>query len=256
MPTMGCSEGNVPVPCNLVQTSLRAGGSYQCSGWTCPTAGWDPNRDGTGRGGFFLYRYTDEGVLRDSIGGSQDPAYRGIYANLEKCMNKYLPEDFPEDKHKPDDLNIGLAMYGGRDDTNNSALILGLWAMESDFQLRPREDHGPMGLTSWWKDYSDRNGLNLIVPGAYDPFGRPAGSPNRNRTFTGSISANVMTAGNIIRYSQNSLRQSDRTIAYMYGPGSTKSAQDNVKTRNEYTNHAMRLKDRYVALINCLKTGQ
>jgi hypothetical protein len=73
MPDMGCTEGNVPVSCNLVQTSLRTGGSYQCSGWTCPTAGWNPNREGQGQGGFFLYRYTDEGVMMDPIGGSQKP---------------------------------------------------------------------------------------------------------------------------------------------------------------------------------------
>src|SRR5206468_7255597 len=40
----------------------------------------------------------------------QDPGQRGIFANLEKCMNKYLAEDYPEGKPKPDDLNIGLAM--------------------------------------------------------------------------------------------------------------------------------------------------
>jgi YD repeat-containing protein len=93
-PDMGCTEGGVPTPCNLVQASLRAGGSYQCSGWICPTVGWDPGRDGPGRGGFFLYRYTDEGILRDPIGGSQNSGKRAplseTQAELFKHESKFL----------------------------------------------------------------------------------------------------------------------------------------------------------------------
>jgi hypothetical protein len=170
------------------------------------------------------------------------------FANLQTCSKKHLPEQFPEGRNKPTDMSIVLAIDGGGNDTDDIAMILALWAKESSLELRPTGDHGPMQLTSWWRNYSDRNRLGLIVAGAYDSFGRPANHANRNKSFTGSISANVMTAGNIIRYSQ-SIGQTYRQIAYHYGPGSDKSEQDNANTRKTYADEAMRLKDRHALSI-------
>ena len=77
-------------------------------------------------------------------------------------MNKYLPEDYPEGRAKPDDLAIGLALYGGLDDTNDTAMILAIWSKESSFQMRPTDDHGPMQLTSWVRNYSKEKGLTSL----------------------------------------------------------------------------------------------
>jgi hypothetical protein len=161
------------------------------------------------------------------------------------CMRKHLSEDYPEGKPKPTGTAVGLAVYGGLNDIDDSAMILALWAKESSFELRPRNDHGPLQLTSWWSKYSERNKLNLIVPGAYDSFGRPKDHPNRDRPFEGNIEANVMTAGNIIRHSRNVLEQSYGDIAYNYGPGPDK------KTRDAYEDHAMKLQSRYLNFLNC-----
>lgn len=162
------------------------------------------------------------------------------------CMNKHLSEEFPEGKPKPTGAAVGLARTGGLGNIGDSAMILALWAKESSFDLRPRNDHGPMQLTSWWSNYSNRNGLNLIVPGAYDSFGRPADSANRDRRFEGNIDANIMTGGNIIRHSRNALGQSYRQIGYGYGPGPDRA------TRNTYADHAARLQQRYANFLNCL----
>ncbi len=180
----------------------------------------------------------------------QNTGQEAKYGNLEKCQRTYLPEQYPEGKPQPTDLAIGLALDGGLNDTGDSAMILALWAKESSFNPHPRNDHGPMQLTSWWSNYNNRNNLNLIVPGAYDSFGRSEGSPNRNRPFQGKISANVMTAGNIIRHSRTALGHSYYQIGYGYGPGPDKA------TRNDYASHATRLQSRYSSFINCLKTGQ
>lgn len=78
-PNLGCRADNVPTSCNLVQASLRAGGSIECLGGPCPTAGWNPNRDGPGQGGFFLYRYDAFGnQFGVPIGGSTSPQNAGI----------------------------------------------------------------------------------------------------------------------------------------------------------------------------------
>ena len=74
-PSMGCRADNVPTSCNLVQASLRAGGSIECLGGPCPTVGWTPNRDGPGRGGFHLIRYDAFGnQFGVPIGGPQKAA--------------------------------------------------------------------------------------------------------------------------------------------------------------------------------------
>jgi RHS repeat-associated protein len=168
----------------------------------------------------------------------------------DACMDKHLSEEFPEGKPKPTGTAVGLARAGGLNDVGDSAMILALWAKESAFDLRPRNDHGPMQLTSWWSNYSNRVGLNLIVPGAYDSFARPAGSANRNRRFEGNIEANIMTGGNIIRHSRNALGQSYRQIGYGYGPGPDRA------TRTAYADHAARLQQRYANFLSCLNTGQ
>jgi YD repeat-containing protein len=166
------------------------------------------------------------------------------------CMGKYLSEQYPEGKPKPTGDAVYFALYGGLNDIKDSAMLLALWAKESSFELRPKNDHGPLQLTSWWSNHSKANNLNLIVPGAYDSFGRPKGHPNRDRRFEGDIEANVMTAGNIIRYSRKTLGQSYGDIAYHYGPGPDKA------TRSAYEDHAMKLQPRYANFLNCLKTGE
>ena len=63
----------------------------------------------------------------------------------------------------------------------------------------PVNDHGPMQLTAWVKNYLTKHAPDLIVPGSFDPFGRKSPA-NRARTFTGDYNANVQTGENWIGY--------------------------------------------------------
>lgn len=242
---VGVSDGGMPRPplMGRGEASPSSAGSVTRRQVTNRINGIGGERQGRG-GGFNLFSMVNFFVPPQSSQGEWN------YENWDNCTKKYLPEDYPEGKPKPDGLNVGLAWEGGLDDVNDTAMILALWAKESNFNLRPPGDHGPLQLTSWWSNHSNKNNLNLIVPGAYDSFSRPAGSSNRDRTFTGNVRANIMTNGNIIRYSRNTLKQSYAQIGYWYGPGSKESPRDS------YGAHAARLQERYAKFLNCLKTGQ
>lgn len=164
------------------------------------------------------------------------------------CMNTYLPGDYPGGRNKPTGLAVGAANRASGGSTNDAALILGIIAKESGFDPAPKNDHGPMQLTSWVSNYAKNNNLNIVVPGAYDPFGRIG--KNRDKAFTGDYDANVMTGANWIRHQRNALKMSDWQIAYGWGPGPTAGI------RKAYANDAIGLRDMYAKFLNCLKTGQ
>ncbi|MEK6281599.1 MAG: hypothetical protein AABN95_14690 [Acidobacteriota bacterium] len=164
-------------------------------------------------------------------------------------MGKYLPENFPGGRNKPTGLAVGSATRAASGDTNDTALILGIIAKETGFSSSPTGDHGPMQLSGWVKGYLTKHAPNLILPGAYDPFGRKS-QASRNRPFTGDYDANVMTGANWIKYQRDNLGKSDYNIAYGWGPGPT------AEIRSTYANEAISLRDRYAGFVNCLKTGR
>jgi hypothetical protein len=163
-------------------------------------------------------------------------------------MNKYLPGGFPGGRNKPTGQAVGAADRASGGNTNDIALILGIIAKESGFSPTPTQDHGPMQLTSWVSNYAKNHKLDIVVAGAYDPFGRVG--KNRDRPFTGDYDANVMTGANWIRYERDSLKMSDWQIAHGWGPGPT------ADIRKAYANDAISLRDMYAPFVNCLKTGQ
>jgi hypothetical protein len=99
-----------------------------------------------------------------------------------------------------------------------------------------------MQLTSWVSNYAKNHKLDIVVAGAYDPFGRVG--KNRDRPFTGDYDANVMTGANWIRYERDSLKMSDWQIAHGWGPGPT------ADIRKAYANDAISLRDMYAPFVN------
>ena len=164
-------------------------------------------------------------------------------------MNKYLPGNYPGGRNKPTGQAVGAANRASGFNTNDSALILAIIAKESGFSPTPTQDHGPMQLTAWVKNYLNKHAPDLIVAGSFDPFGRKSAA-SRNRTFTGDYDANVQTGANWIQYQRNNLGMSDYQVAYGWGPGPTWAIRD------AYAKDALSLRDMYAPFLNCLKTGQ
>jgi hypothetical protein len=123
--------------------------------------------------------------------------------------------DAGQRRNKPTGQAYGAADRASGGNTNDTALILGKIAKESGFNPAPTQDHGPMQLTSWISNYAKNHNLNIVVPGAYDPFGRVG--KNRDRTFTGDYDANVQTGENWIRYQRDSLKMSDLRRGESFG---------------------------------------
>jgi hypothetical protein len=94
-------------------------------------------------------------------------------------------------------------------------------------------------------NYAKDHNLDIIVPGASDPF--PRVGANRDRHFTGDYDVNVMTGTNWIRYQRNNLDLSDWQIARGWGPGPT------AEIREQYANDAIKLRDTYAQFLECLK---
>jgi hypothetical protein len=105
-------------------------------------------------------------------------------------------------------------------DPNVAAMMAGIWGKESGFTRRPTGDHGPAQLTSWWWS----NHPELIVPGAYD-VADPTKGRNQDQKFHGSVSANLETLGNIVRFSYDRYGNW-RDVAYWYGPGTAEQPRD------------------------------
>jgi hypothetical protein len=189
------------------------------------------------------------GILLDGGEGGDEGGGGYIEDPFKKCLDKYLSSDTPGGKSKPKEEDVYLLYWFTGGFNNDLAFMMAIWARESNFQRNPKGDHGPMQLTSWWKDYSDRNKLNLIVPGAYDSFPRSAGSPNREKAFTGDVNANFQTFYNILRYSRDTLGQTYNQVAYGYGPGPTD------EDRKKYAREVFDLYALYDKFIYCLETG-
>ena len=164
-------------------------------------------------------------------------------------MSKYLPGNYPGGRPQPSGKAVGAANQATNYNTNESALILAIIAKETGFNPDPTQDHGPMQLTAWVKNYLNKHAPDLIVPGSFDPFGRKS-QASRNRPFTGDYNANVQTGENWIQYQRNQLGLSDWQIAYGWGPGPT------TQIRTDYANDASMLRNMYAPFLNCLKTGQ
>ena len=126
-----------------------------------------------------------------------------------------------------------------------SAMVAAIWAIESNYELFPKGDHGPAQLTGYWK----RRKPGLVVPGSYDTFPRRRGSPNRERFFAGDPLANLMTLGNILRWTK-ALYGSWNQVAYWYGPGNQGAV-----SRSDYEHLAMELFGKYKDFFRCLKKG-
>jgi RHS repeat-associated protein len=126
-----------------------------------------------------------------------------------------------------------------------SAMVAAIWAIESNYLLFPNGDHGPAQLTAYWK----RRKPGLVVPGSYDTFPRRRGSPNRERFFAGDPLANLMTLGNILRWTK-ALYGSWNQVAYWYGPG-----DQGAVSRSVYEQKAMELFGKYKDFFRCLKKG-
>jgi YD repeat-containing protein len=264
-----CPNGDCG-PHSITVQALNAGGSVVASSTFFVVhgqAGWDGSLDGT-------YNVIPEiGALFDvgspagaaAFVGSLDGADPELISRTgnnpsqglnpvegEKrwndCMQKYLPGDHPGGRNKPTGQAVGAANRASGGSTNDAALILGIIAQESQFDPTPKQDHGPMQLTSWVSDYAKNHNLNIVVPGSYDPF--PRVGKNRDRSFTGDYDANVQTGSNWIRYQRDSLNMSDWRIAYGWGPGPT------ADLRKAYADDTIRLRDMYAPFVNCLKTGQ
>lgn len=99
-------------------------------------------------------------------------------------MNKHFGGNAPPNF---DVATAYLLANAANGDASRAAMAGAIWAIESNFRWRPDGDHGPAQLTSWWKNKHP----DLIVEGAYDPFTRPANHANRNKTFTGDVTANI-----------------------------------------------------------------
>lgn len=133
-------------------------------------------------------------------------------------------------------------------------MVTAIWAIESQFSWDLTElangrdlDHGPMQLTAWWKN----NHPELIAgPGAYDPFGRPEGSPNRKKPFTGDSTDNINTGGNIIWAEYHGEYRDWSKI-----PGAYKGSSSKGLTQAEYTRRAMPFFDAYRKFYKCLKNN-
>lgn len=118
------------------------------------------------------------------------------------------------DKNVPDEGQAWWSLIAAQGDTRDAAFVAAIWAKESNFTWRPTGDHGPAQLTSWWKD----NHPELILPQAYDPFGRPKDHKNRQRKFTGDVYNNLLTLGNIVRFQRQHHAGDEGRMAAYYGP--------------------------------------
>jgi RHS repeat-associated protein len=126
-----------------------------------------------------------------------------------------------------------------------AAMVGAIWAIESNWDLFPKGDHGPAQLTKYWQ----RRKPELILPGAYDPFSRRQGSPNRDLAFTGDPQANLFTLGNIVRWT-HALYGNWSAVAYWYGPGDAGAI-----SRPDYQAAATVLFDKYKGFFECIKQG-
>jgi hypothetical protein len=213
---------------------------------------YQPGRNGGGQSGGGYVDQSDEGhdhVAITPIGFflPQNPVEGEKKWN--DCMKKYLPGNYPGGRNPPSGKAVGAANQATSNDTNDSALILAIIAKETGFRPDPVNDHGPMQLTAWVKNYLTKHAQDLIVPGSFDPFGRKSPA-DRARTLTGDYNANVQTGENWIQYQRNNLGISDYKIAYGWGPGPTGAI------RTDYANDASTLRNLYAPFLNCLKTGQ
>lgn len=271
-PHSGCTVDGQPWPCTSIGIYLGSSGAAKSvtagpdAGRLMPRYEWRFN-DSSGGEDACKNGVCPSVVTIDDPGGyfavagfdiiSNTPATRAMIPQnpvegekkWNDCMNKYLPGSYPGGRNPPSGKAVGAANRATNYDTNDSALILAIIAKETGFNPDPTQDHGPMQLTAWVKNYLNKHAPDLIVPGSFDPFGRKSPA-SRARPFTGGYDANVQTGENWIGYQRNNLGLSDYQIAYGWGPGPT------AQIRTDYANDASTLRNLYAPFLNCLKTGQ
>ncbi len=134
---------------------------------------------------------------------------------------------------------------------NDAAMIAGIWAKESNFKIRPYGDAGPAQLTSWWlQTYPE-----LIKGDAYgswkgricDPEFSKSSQPSckDGSEFDGNVMDNLITLGNIVRFSRNRYKKESQ-IPHNYNSG------DNAKG---YQDEVMGLLEKYKSFFKSLLDG-